>query len=160
MRVIKIYTVDVSSANHYLDTNYEHFYSLDDALRYLLDFAEDWRDYKDHGYNCPEAVDVGYLCCNLVPIKDGISLPDDPTDIFSDFVGVDDDGNPIYLADERFVACSVEHELPYGGVFMEIFADGHSESSPFRGKRQKDHEAIISDWKSHGWDGTVEEVVL
>lgn len=160
MRIIKIYTVDVNSANFYRDTNYENFYSLSEAYRYLCDFAQSWKSYSDHGYDCPEIMDVGYISCNLVPVKDDIALPEDPSTIFSDFDGVDDNNDPIYLADDAFIDCSVVHECPFGGDFWTLYADGHIEQTYHDGRQPKTMENYINDWKSRGWDGKVEEVIL
>ena len=49
MKIIKIYTVSVNSANHYRDENYEYFYNLADAYCYLCEFAECWKTYSVHG---------------------------------------------------------------------------------------------------------------
>lgn len=159
MRIIKIYTVSVNSANHYRDQNYEYFYNLADAYCYLCEFAECWKTYSVHGYDFPEIMEVGYISCNLAPVKDDITLPEDPATIFSDFDGVDDNNDPIYLSDDTFVACAVEHELPFGGDFLTLYADGHIEQTYHDGKQSKTMKKHLDDWKSRGWNGVVEEVI-
>lgn len=160
MRIIKIYTVSVNSADNYHDNNYEQFYSLVEAYRYLCEFAQDWKEYSDHEYEFPEIMDVGDIYCNLVPVKDDVKLPEDPATIFSDFDGVDDNNNPIYLSDDMLIACAVEHELPFGGDRWTLYADGHIEQTYHDGKQPAAMEKYINDWKAAGWNGEIEEVIL
>lgn len=160
MRIIKIYTVNVWSANHYRDTNYENFYSRADAYRYLCDFAQDWKEYSDHGYDSPEIMDVGCIYCNLVPINDGVTPPEDPSELFSDDNFNLDDGSFVYLDLPPYTDFCVEHEMPYGGDSWTLYADGHIEQMYHDGRQSKTMEKYINDWKSRGWDGKVEEVIL
>ena len=166
MRVIRVWYVTLRRADYRYDrwgcyypgdyVDDEYYYSREEALSALRDRAEDFRKEWSFTERRREEgpADVGTAWSVLVPIKDDVTLPHDASDLL---LPVDDDYTPMYL-DTDHVDIAIEHEFPWIGKSYDLFEDGDIvEEDIDDAEIHRDHP-LLSEWKSRGWDGTVEEV--
>lgn len=167
MKIIRLWFTHLNRAeytdhwrdhHHCLSDYYDEtfYYSGDEAQAEFNScadqFRETWKTYGEEiGYPC----EVGYMLSILVPVKDGVALPDDADTLFSPFDGVDENGDPLYIADGHPTDIAPEHEFPQIGAIYTVYEDGMILHGSGTENEIFDRNSYVSIWKSRGWDGTI-----
>lgn len=171
MRIIRLwfthldraeYTIHWSDRRHCLDDYYDEtlYYTREAAHAALNARAEEFREtWKQYGEEIEHPCEVGYMASILVPIKDGITLPDDADTLFSPFDGVDENDEPLYIADGHPTDIVPEHEFPQIGPFYTVYEDGMILHGSGTEGEITERNSYISRWKEAGWNGKIEEVI-
>ena len=142
MKIIKVWVI-------YCGGDWTYHYSRASVMQELADIADDVR-CQVNDYTGLEAASA---MCFYAPIKDGVTLPEDPSDLY-----LCEDGDwdrPLYLHTEH-TDITMEHEFPLADC---IVVDGSGEITT-ESDGVADPHGYIPRWKAAGWNGVVEEVIL
>lgn len=139
MRIIKVWVI-------YCGGECTYYYSRATVMQELADIADDVRCQA----NDFTGLEAASAMCFYAPIKDGVTLPEDPSDLY-----LCEDGDwdrPLYLHSEH-TDISMEHEFPLTAFF---FVNGRGEIIT-ESEDVADRHGYIARWKAAGWNGEVTE---
>lgn len=171
MKIIRIWFFDLRYCDYYYDrdwyyalttdSDYTFLYSRDEAMSALHARAEEFRsewprteNHREYGAN-----EVGDVWSILVPVKDGVDLPDDASDLIREDETADEGYTPLYL-DTEHTDIVMEHEFPWIGRKYTLYEDGTIEDDGCDDNELPNNHPVIDLWRDRGWDGTIEEVIL
>ncbi len=155
------YTIHWRDSRHCLSDYFEDsfYYTEENAKADFEARAEEFREtWKKYGDEIVYPFEVGYMLSFLVPIKDGVTLPDEPGNLFSPFDGVDANDEPLYIADGHPTEISPEMEYPQIGLVYSVFEDGMILHGSGKEDDIIERGGFLASWKSRGWDGKIEIV--
>lgn len=140
MKIIRVWSL-------YCGGDWSYYYDRVAVLQMLAEIAADVKQ-QDNDYT---GIEAATAICFYAPIRDGVTLPDDPSDLY---LCEDDDWEKPRFLDCEHTDISMEHEFPQEGV---ITVDGDGTISVEMDGPLCDHNGYLARWRERGWNGVVEE---
>lgn len=169
MKIIRIWFCDLMYCDYHYDRDWYYslttdgdstfLYSRDEAMSLLYDRAEEFRSEwpRTEKYRAYGANEVGNVWSILVPVKEGVTLPADASDLILDDESADEGYTPLYL-DTEHTDIAMEHEFPWMGTKYALYEDGTIEDDGCDDNELPNAHPVLDLWRERGWNGEVTEV--